>query len=112
MSFILPSLSNSSLISAIKKPFLTIFSKTYNSGFWFINLTNVIKLFASNDFVDISRFSIENFLFIRALSETFAFIFSISIFSFLLINSGAIVLTFKSNWKGSKTIFIVLSLIF
>ena len=85
------------MISAIKYPFSVIFSKTKSSEVLFNDLINDIKLLISMDFVEISKFSIENFLSIKDFKEIRVFILSISIVLFLFLILGPMVLTFTLN---------------
>ena len=52
-------------MSAIKYPFFNVFSRMNNSGVFLKDLKTDIKFFISSDFVEISKFSIENLLFIN-----------------------------------------------
>ena len=101
--FIFPSLSNSTFISAIKYPLSTVFSNINNSAEFSKDLINDIKFFISKDFVEISKFWIENWLLIMDFKEIWVFIFSIPITLFCFFILDPTVFTFNFSENGSKT---------
>ena len=96
-------------MSAIKYPFFNVFSRMNNSGVFLKDLKTDIKFFISSDFVEISKFSIENLLFINDSNDIWDLIFSNSILLFWISNFVPIVLIFNFKLNGSKTNLISLS---
>ena len=80
-----------------------------NWGVLIIDLVNEIKLFICSDFVETSRFSIENESSKKEINEIWVFKYSISIILPLFLRVGPTVFKLSFNLKGFRTILISLN---